>query len=64
MVLYGELDITMFVFKQRRPAAADTPEWEVQMLEELQAIAREWEDAGATGEEKEIMGMCVYNGKM
>ena len=24
----------------------------------------EWEDVGATGEEKEIMGMCVYNGKM
>ena len=26
------------------------------------AADSEWEDVGQTGDEKEIMGMCVYNG--
>ena len=26
------------------------------------AADSEWEDIGQTGDEKEIMGMCVYNG--
>ena len=28
----------------------------------VSAADSEWEDVGQTGDEKEIMGMCVYNG--